>query len=66
MKPFVQTPVQPGLMKPSEPVSGPLPRWSELPLARQQELLSLLASLLLRHWPHPSRPSPEVRHDPQS
>lgn len=66
MKPLVQTPAQPGLINPSGPVSGPLPRWSELPLARQQELLSLLASLLLRHWPNPPRPSQEVRHDHQS
>lgn len=63
MKPLVQTPAPAGSMNPAGAVSGPLPRWSELPLARQQEVLTILVSLLLRHWP---TPSPEVRHDPQS
>lgn len=64
MKPFIQTPAQaqPVLSSPARP--GNLPTWPELPLARQQELITLLASLLLRHWPHPPRPAPEVSHDP--
>jgi hypothetical protein len=65
MKPFVQTPLAAGSMNPPVQVSGPLPRWSELPPVRQQEVLSLLASLLLRHWPRlPNQPQ-EAAHDLQ-
>jgi hypothetical protein len=65
MKPFVQPPGQPAPVNPPVQVSGPLPLWSELPLARQQELVMILSSLLLRHWPHPPHPAQEVSHDPQ-
>ena len=66
MKPFVQNPLQAEPVKPVEQSQGPLPGWSELPLSRQQELLAILASLLLRHWPQPSDQPQEVSHEPQS
>lgn len=66
MKPLVQTPAQPGPVNSPVPLSGPLPGWSDLPLARQQEVVNLLASLLLRHWPSPPSQPQEVGHDPQS
>ena len=66
MKPFSQNPVQ------AEPVLSPLarpgdlPTWADLPLSRQQEVIGLLASLLLRQWPQPRPAIPEVPHDQQS
>lgn len=48
---------------PPTPVPSPLPHWSEFPLARRQELISLLATLLLRQWPTPLNPPLEVPHD---
>lgn len=62
MKALLQTPAQPGPVQPAQWLSGSVPHWAELPLVRQQELITILASLLLRHWP---KPAPEVSDDPQ-
>lgn len=63
MKPLSQSPVQAELVLSPPTRPGDLPTWTDLPLSRQQEVIGLLASLLLRHWPHPSNPAQEVRHD---
>ena len=63
MKPLIHCPVQPGPIDPPGQMSGPLPRWVELPQARQQEVLVLLANLLQRHWPHPPNSPQEVTYD---
>ncbi len=59
MKPLSLSPAQAQRLKPE---SSSLPLWSQLPLARQQELIRLLSSLLLRHWPKPAK---EVSDDSQ-
>jgi hypothetical protein len=64
MKPLSPSPAQLDQPQPPRPESRSLPHWSELPLTRQQELITTLSSLLLRHWPHPSNPPQEVSHDP--
>jgi hypothetical protein len=66
MKPLVQTPVQAEpILSPPSP-QGDLPTWAELPLSRQQEVITLLASLVLRSWASQRPAAPEVRHDRQS
>jgi hypothetical protein len=65
MKLLLQTPAQPGQLHLFGSGSGPPPLWAELPLARQQELIRILSSLLLRHWPHPPQPPQEVTDEPQ-
>ena len=66
MKSLSQSPVQaePNLSPPARP--GGLPTWAELPLNRQQEVITLLASLVLRHWASQRRAVVEVSHDRQS
>lgn len=62
MKPLTPSLAQPGQAASPRSITGPLPRWEQLPPARQQELIRLLSSLLLRHWP---RPAKEGNDDPQ-
>jgi hypothetical protein len=62
MKALTPSLAQPDQPQPPRPQSDSLPQWAQLPLSRQQELIRLLASLLLRHWPQPPQ---EVSHDPQ-
>lgn len=57
MKSVPSPPAQP------QPMNNPLPHWSELPLTRQQELITLLATLLLRQWTTTLNTPPEVQHD---
>jgi hypothetical protein len=66
MKPVASPPAQPEPIAPPTPMNDPPPHWLELPSARRQELISLLATLLLRQWPAPPNTSPEVRHDLRS
>jgi hypothetical protein len=65
MKPLSQSPVQaqPVLSPPTRP--GDLPTWTDLPLSRQQEVIGLLAGLLLRHWPSPAHQPQEAGHERQ-
>jgi len=45
----------------STPVT--LPRWEELPAARQRELVLTLATMLLKRLPAPRLTAAEVRHE---
>jgi len=63
MQPSVPSPVQPKPGQPFQPWSGSLPTWAELPATRQQEVIKLLASLLLRQWTSQRPASPEVTYD---
>ena len=63
MKPLTQAPVQAGALPltPAEP--NCLPHWTDLPPSRQQEVIRLLATLLLRQWTGQRPTVPEVTND---
>jgi hypothetical protein len=66
MKPLSQRPVQPEPREVSPARPGTLPTWAELPPSRQQEVITLLASLVLRYWASQRAAGAEVHHDHQS